>query len=97
MTKFKKWAAVTISDSRRNTMLEIVFFPNGNTLVFKDGQLMPDLNKSWFLLYIKFLTAIGIDPTEVKFIMPDAKQATVFEIQSKPYSWSIAQPVAEGR
>jgi len=36
-------------------MFEVLFFDNGNTMHFKEGKQVPELQKSWFMLYIKFL------------------------------------------
>lgn len=71
-------------------MLKVMFFPNGNTVAFRDGQQVPDLNESWLLLYVGLLVAAGIDPTEVEFTMPNASHATVFEIEGG-YNWEFGK------
>lgn len=70
-------------------MLKVIFFPSGNTAAFKDGRQVPDLQDSWFMIYVQLLVAVGIDPTEVEFAMPDARRATVFETESGSYNWRI--------
>lgn len=69
-------------------MLKVMFFLNGNTMAFRDGQQVPDLQESWLLLYVQLLVTHGIDPTEVTFAMPDGSRATVFEIEDG-YNWKF--------
>ena len=69
-------------------MLQVRFFPNGNTMAFRDGQQVPSLQESWILLYVQHLVAAGIDPTKVEFTMPNGSRATVFEIEGG-YNWQF--------
>ena len=51
--------------------MEVMFFDNGNTAVFDmKGKQIPELQKSYILLFALFLKEKGIDPLEVNFIMP---------------------------
>ncbi len=50
-----------------------VLFKNGCTAYFRDGEQVGELQKSWFMLYVEFLVANGIDPTKVEFELPDGK------------------------
>jgi len=68
-------------------MIEVIFFPNGNTAVCKDCKQIPELQESWLLLYVNFLLTKGIDPTEVDFWLPTGK-AKVFKTP-KGYEWKI--------
>ena len=67
--------------------LKVMFFPNGNTAAFKNGQQVPDLQEPWLLLYVQLLAAVEIDPTEVEFTMPDRSHARVFERDDGGYNW----------
>ncbi|HVI07010.1 MAG TPA: hypothetical protein VND65_01825 [Candidatus Binatia bacterium] len=63
------------------------FFPNGNTAVCdSNGKQMPELQESWFLLYVKFLEEKGIDPEGIEFQLPHGK-ATVFKTSEGNYNW----------
>ena len=57
--------------------MKVLFFPNGNTAAFQDGKQVPVLQESWLLLYIHMIAAIGIDVTEIEFIMPDTSRVKV--------------------
>jgi len=70
--------------------MKVIFFPNGNTVVFENGQQVPDLQESWFMLYVQLLAAIGIDPTEVEFVMPDANRAEVVDAGTAGFNWRIS-------
>jgi len=69
--------------------MKVIFFPNGNTVVFKDGRQVPDLQESWFMLYVGMLAALEIDPTQVEFVMPNARRAVVHETSAGGFNWSI--------
>ena len=69
-------------------MLKVRFFQDGNTMAFRDGQQVPDLQESWILLYVQYLVTAGVDPTKVKFTMPGGSRVTVFEIEGG-YNWQF--------
>lgn len=49
--------------------VNVLFFPNGNTGVFKNGDQVPELQKSWILTFIGFLAQNGIDVENSTFEM----------------------------
>jgi len=70
-------------------MFEVMFFKNGNTAHLKDGKQVPELQESWFSLYIKFLEEKGINPLDGVYRLP-AGDAKIFKTESG-YNWSIAR------
>ena len=48
--------------SERARCMKVIFFPNGNVAVFKDGKQVPILQESWLLLYVLMIAAIGVRP-----------------------------------
>ena len=71
-------------------MFEVLFFHNGNTAHMKDGKQIPELQESWFMLYIKFLEEKGIDPLDGIYTLPKGK-AEVFKTKDG-YNWRFLQP-----
>lgn len=69
--------------------LEVLFYPNGSTAVFKDNEQVPKLQKGWFLLFVEFLRKEGLDPTQINFILPDGKKAKVAKTSEGDYNRSI--------
>lgn len=69
--------------------MKVIFFPNGNTVVFKGGEQVPDLQESWFRLYVGMVAAYGLDPTQIEFVMPDARRAEVVETEEGGFNWRI--------
>ena len=69
--------------------MKVIFFPNGNTIVFENGKQVPELQQSWLLLYVKMLTEQGIDPTTVEFVLPDTRHADVFRLDGGRFNWDI--------
>ena len=63
--------------------MKIIFFPNGNTAAFENGMQVPILQESWFMLYVHMIAAIGVDPTEVEFTMPDTSKVRVTEREGR--------------
>lgn len=69
--------------------LKVVFYPNGLTGAFRNGEQVPELQESWFQLYLLELVRQGIDPEEVEFILPCGDGASVFETSEGGYNWKI--------
>ncbi len=69
--------------------MNIMFFPNGNTAAFENNQQVPVLQESWFMLYVQMIKAIGYEPTEIEFTMPNGKHARVIELDDGRYSWQF--------
>jgi len=69
-------------------MFEVLFFDNGNTMHFKEGKQVPELQKSWFMLYIKFLEEYGINPIDGVYKLPGG-EAKVFKIKTG-YNWQFS-------
>jgi len=62
---------------KEETMKKILFFPNGNTAVL-DQEQIPDLQKSWAILFAEFLESKGEDPTEFELNFPTYRTARFF-------------------
>ena len=68
--------------------MKVIFLENGNTMCFdNDGQQIPKLQPSWFLLYIDKLIKNKIDPTTVQFTIC-GKPASVFKT-GDGYNWQF--------
>ena len=66
---------------------KVIFFSNGNTMAFnKNGEQMPEFQKSWMQLYIEFLKSKNINPTKVEFELPMGT-ADVFECKDEEKTW----------
>ena len=70
-------------------MIEVIFFPDGNTAVLKDEEQVPKLQKPYILMFANFLKTNGIDPLDVEFILPSGKSATLFVADDREYNWRI--------
>ena len=70
--------------------MKVIFFQNGNTAVINEenNEQVPELQKSWLLLFAEFLEDKGIDPTEVSYLLPQGRKAEVFKIPGG-YNWRI--------
>jgi len=71
--------------------MEVIFFNNGNTGCFDEkGEQIPELQQSWFRLYIKFLKKKGIKNIDkIGFTMPNGDNARYL---SKDDNWEIRRP-----
>ncbi len=61
---------------------EVMFFPNGSTLVFVNREQFPKAQGSWFLEFIKKLEKGGIDVLNSTYKMPDGTFATIIKTES---------------
>ena len=68
-------------------MIDVLFFPNGSSAVLKDGKQMPELQKSWIILFAEHLKSKGVDPTEVTFTTPLGYKVKVFKTPNNDYNW----------
>ena len=71
----------------------IIFFPNGNLMVFNDsGQQVPELQESWLLTMLIWLQQKGgefeFDKVEIR--LPDGSKAKPFRIESG-WNWKISR------
>ena len=70
--------------------MNVIFFPNGNTAVFdEDGKQIPQLQKSWILLFAEHLRDQNIDPLKADYTMPDGSSASLFKTSDGSYNWRI--------
>ena len=76
--------------------MKIIFFPNGDTVVFDRGRQVPELQEGWFRLYVGMLYSLGIDATQIEFVMPDAARAVVHETEGGGFGWSIQREESDG-
>lgn len=68
----------------------IVFFSNGNTCVFdENGEQIPQLQESWFRLFIELLRCDDIDFKNAEIIMPDNRKANILELENDDWNWEI--------
>lgn len=68
--------------------LRVMFFDNGGTGVFKNGEQVPELQHSWLLKFVEFLTANGIDPEECELLLPSGRRAKIFKTENG-YNWRL--------
>jgi hypothetical protein len=66
--------------------LSCIFFPNGVTAVFRDGQQQPELQQSWLELFAEFMESKGQDPAQYRLTLPDGKEARFFRT-TDGWSW----------
>ena len=70
----------------------IFFFADGNTVACdSEGQQIPELQRSWFSLYLEFLESKGVDVLKPEYYMPVRFIAKPFKIDDG-YNWSIEEP-----
>jgi hypothetical protein len=67
----------------------VMFFENGNTAAFSDKKPNNDLQVSWIALYCDFLKLKGYEPTKIKFVLPNGKNARIFKTKDGQYNWEI--------
>ena len=71
---------------------EVFFFPDGVTAVMdvNTREQVPELQESWLRLFVNFLQAKGIDPTECILTMPNGRKAVIFRLNDvNEYNWRI--------
>jgi hypothetical protein len=73
-------------DGARVSDRHCLFFANGVTAVFRDGQQQPMLQQSWLELFAEFLEARGQDPAAFRLVMPDGQKAR-FQRAMDGWSW----------
>lgn len=68
----------------------VMFFGNGNTMVFdEEGLQIPELQQSWFTLFVKFLEEKGINPSELSYVLPTGQEAELFKTSEGNWNWKI--------
>lgn len=67
---------------------DVIFCPNGNTIVFINKEQSPEHQKSWFKMFVDFLDTSGINILNSKFTMPDGTHAEIVKT-SNGYSWRL--------
>lgn len=68
--------------------MDVIFSSYGNTGVFEGDEQVPELQKSWLLLFAKHLKDHGIDPTTVDFLLPSGDYCRIFDTP-EGYNWRI--------
>ncbi len=61
--------------------VKVIFFENGNCIVFKDGEQVPELQTPYVIEHAKRAKELGYDPTQFDYQMADGRHAEVFEIE----------------
>lgn len=69
-------------------MKSVFFFSNGNTVFCENDKQIPKLQKSWFMMYVRFLIKNKINPEECEFNMSDGNKAVPFKYKNK-WNWKI--------
>ena len=71
--------------------MEVLFFNSGATAVFNKErrEQVPELQRSWLLLFTEFLEDKGIDPTEVSYILSQGQRVEVFKTPADGYNWRL--------
>ena len=79
-----------IYSEKGGNQMKVLFGSGGETACFDDGdQQIPELNRSWILLYAEYLVREGIDPTKVVFEMPGSMfKAEVFKTKYG-FNWRL--------
>jgi hypothetical protein len=67
---------------------EIIFFPNGNTAVLRNGEQQPDLQRPWLVLFAEFLASRGEDPTKFRCLLPNGGTAKMIRTKSG-WTWEF--------
>ena len=65
--------------------MKIILNSNGTTEAEGERGL------SWFAAYLNFLFDHDIDVMEAEIIMPDGRQAKIFELSEGQYTWEIVK------
>jgi hypothetical protein len=65
-----------------------VFFANGVTAVFRNGEQQPLLQQAWLELFAEFLESKGQDPAAYSLVLPDGKKARFFRT-TDGWSWRL--------
>lgn len=69
--------------------IEVFLFRNGNSVVLRNEEQVPELQKSWIVLFAEHLESKGIDPTMVKFYISDG-YVRMFKTHTG-YNWQITE------
>ncbi len=73
---------------------EVMFFPNGNTAVFINERQSAKHQKSWFLMFVKFLEKNGIDVLNSIYRLPSG-DATLIKTENG-YNWQFLEKKGKG-
>lgn len=66
--------------------MEVLLWKNGNTSVFRGGEQIPELQKSYLVLYAEFLKEQGVHLDDVEFTLPSGDKVTVLD-SPDGYTW----------
>lgn len=55
----------------KQKVVEVLFLSNGNTAVFENHEQVPELQKSWYKMFVKFLEENDVDVIGSTFSFPD--------------------------
>ena len=71
--------------------MKITFLDSGNTMAFENNEQVPVVQKSWLIVFAEYLEGCGVDPTRQEFILPDGREAVVFETEGNCFNWILKQ------
>ena len=67
--------------------VNVIFFPNGNTAVYKNNEQVPELQQSWFLKFVEFLESKDVDVLNSTFELQQGN-AKLFRTK-EGYNWNF--------
>ena len=73
----------------------VMFFNNGNTAVLSENEQIPELQKSWIVLYAEFLEIKGVDPETLELRLPYGP-AKYFRTAEGGWSWRFTDKLHVG-
>ena len=68
--------------------MEVIFFPNGNTACFINGEQVPELQESWIVLFIKHLEKNNYNPMDFVIKIP-CGECKPFKTEEGLWNWDI--------
>lgn len=68
-------------------MYQVMFFPNGVSAVFRDGEQVNELQVPWMRLFLEHLDALDVDPRDAEITMPNGMRARVFLTDQDEFNW----------
>ncbi len=70
-------------------MKNITFYSNGMNMAFENGERIRLAQKPWIIVFAEYLSSIRIDPTEVRFMMPNGQTAEIFKNKDNEFNFDL--------
>ncbi len=73
--------------------VRVIFASNGNTAVFENDEQVAELQKSWLLIFAKFLEENNVDILNSVFELPGFPRGCVAKLNKteEEYHWSMVK------